>query len=77
MQSQVGALETGAVEDKIELKSTETSMADKERRHLSWAQAREMPCNLLLIRFYHSPTHVKNSLTNMVSTLFQCRSPNH
>ena len=40
MQTQVGALETGAVQDKIKLKTAQTSMADKERRHLSWAQVR-------------------------------------
>jgi len=47
MQNQVGALETGAVEDKTEVKSAQISMAAKERRHLTWAQVREMPCNLL------------------------------
>lgn len=75
MQTQVGALETGAVEDKIEIKSTQSSMSDKERRHLSWAQARKMPCNLLRVDFI-IPPHIPAYLL-CVKSFSQCRSLNH
>jgi hypothetical protein len=45
MQTQVGALEAGAVQDKIEIKSAQISMADKERRHLTWAQVSNTGCH--------------------------------
>ena len=58
-QAQVGALEAGAVKEQIASNPPKISMADKERRRLTWAQVRAAKsveqsfpthiCNILLM----------------------------
>lgn len=52
-QAQVGALEAGAVKEQIASAAPKISMADKERRRLTWAQVRDKPgCRNNLLHLY-------------------------